>query len=322
MEAVGVNRDEALSYRVDGKQRFLACRQISNGTSQLGRDTRLRSTDDFAASPSAYRSLWLRQWGSPPYGPRTDLPHAEEILGELGNLTHLRLGGSQLTGEIPAGLGRLEHLTLLHLSGNQLTGCVPAALMDVADNDFAQLGLDFCPPAIADRAFSATTLAPGGQTAVTIEADGCGDAGQVLEALPPGFAIVSSSLSGDQVTVTGQQVQEVTFAMTGETSFTYTVAAPGIEGLYTFSGTVTDSKEIDYPVGGDDRVTVSLRDWLLIRYDADDSGTIDISELFSAIDDYFAGGISISQFFALIDLYFAGPAPAAAASGQARTGTS
>ena len=61
---------------------------------------------------------------------------------------------NQLTGEIPAALGRMENLTLLHLSGNQLTGCVPAALMDVADNDFDQLGLPFCAPATAARAFS------------------------------------------------------------------------------------------------------------------------------------------------------------------------
>ena len=65
-------------------------------------------------------------------------------LGNLTNLVHLRLDGNQLTGDIPAVLGRLTNLTALHLSGNQLTGCVPASLRDVADNDFAQLGLSFC----------------------------------------------------------------------------------------------------------------------------------------------------------------------------------
>ena len=66
-------------------------------------------------------------------------------LGSLANLEWLRLNNNQLTGEIPAELGRLTNLTVLHLSGNQLTGCVPASLQDVADNDFAQLGLPFCP---------------------------------------------------------------------------------------------------------------------------------------------------------------------------------
>ena len=65
-------------------------------------------------------------------------------LGNLTNLVHLWLDGNQLTGEIPAELDRLTNLTVLSLSGNRLTGCVPASLRDVADNDFAQLGLSFC----------------------------------------------------------------------------------------------------------------------------------------------------------------------------------
>ena len=106
-------------------------------------------------------------------------------LGDLANLRVLSLMDNQLTGEIPAELGRLTNLTVLHLAGNQLTGCVPDDLRDVADNDFAQLGLPFCPP-----------------------------------------------------------------------------------------------------------------------YDANGDGAIDIGELFSAIDDYFAGLIGIGELFAIIDLYF------------------
>ena len=109
-------------------------------------------------------------------------------LGSLTNLEQLRLNGNQLTGEIPNGLGLLENLTLLHLAGNQLTGCVPAALMDVEDHDFAQLGLPFCGVATATRSFSATTVAPGRQVMVTITAADYGDAGQVVETLPPGFS--------------------------------------------------------------------------------------------------------------------------------------
>ncbi len=66
-------------------------------------------------------------------------------LGNLTNLVHLRLDGNQLTGEIPAALGRLRNLTALYLSGNRVTGCVPASLRGVDDNDFAQIGLSFCP---------------------------------------------------------------------------------------------------------------------------------------------------------------------------------
>ena len=142
---------------------------------------------------------------------------------------------------------------------------------------------------------------------MTITAADYGDAGQVVETLPPGFSIVSSSLSEGQATVTGQQVQEVTFALTGETSFTYTVTASSSEGPHTFSGTVRDSEGNEYPAVGDDTVSVSLKDWLLIRFDANNNGSIEIGELFSAIDDYFAGGIDVRQLFAIIDLYFSGP---------------
>ncbi len=65
-------------------------------------------------------------------------------LGSVANMKVLSLSDNQLTGRIPMELGRLKNLTVLHLSGNQLTGCVPASLRDVADNDFARLGLAFC----------------------------------------------------------------------------------------------------------------------------------------------------------------------------------
>ena len=234
--------------------------------------------------------------------------HIPVELGSLTNLEQLRLNGNQLTGEIPNGLGLLENLSLLHLAGNQLTGCVPAALMGVDDNDFAQLGLPFCGVATATRSFSSAAIAPGRQVVVTITATEYGDAGQVVETLPPGFSIVSSSLSEGQATVTGQEVQEVKFALTGETSFTYTTTASSGEGPHTFSGTVADSEGNEHPVGGDDMVSVSLRDWLLIQFDANNNGAIEIGELFSAIDAYFGGVIGIGEFFAIIDLYFAVPA--------------
>ena len=120
-----------------------------------------------------------------------------EIPADLGNLPDLKelwFNGNRLTGQIPAALGRLEHLSVLHLSGNQLTGCVPAALMDLEESDLDQLGLDFCAPTAAARAISDTVLPPGGEATVTIEADGYGGAGQVIETLPPGFAIVATGL--------------------------------------------------------------------------------------------------------------------------------
>ena len=49
-------------------------------------------------------------------------------------------------------------------------------------------------------------------------------------------------------------------------------------------------------------------DYLVLRYDANRNGALDIGELFTAIDDYFAGVIDIGELFRLIDLYFSGPA--------------
>ena len=65
-------------------------------------------------------------------------------LGNLSNLEWLGLYSNQLTRDIPPELGNLTKLETLYLGGNQLTGCVPAALRNVADNDFAELDLDFC----------------------------------------------------------------------------------------------------------------------------------------------------------------------------------
>ena len=58
-------------------------------------------------------------------------------------------------------------------------------------------------------------------------------------------------------------------------------------------------------MGGDDRVTVSLRDWLLIRYDADNNGMIDRDEFIAAIRDYLTGqeGITRDDLIYLIRLY-------------------
>ena len=53
---------------------------------------------------------------------------------------------------------------------------------------------------------------------------------------------------------------------------------------------------------------MSLSRWLLLRFDENNSGKLEIGELFTAIDDYFDGGITLDQFFGVIDLYFADPA--------------
>ena len=65
-------------------------------------------------------------------------------LGELEELTELRLDGNALTGTIPSKLALLSNLTIIRLGGNALSGCIPRALRQVADHDLDALGLTDC----------------------------------------------------------------------------------------------------------------------------------------------------------------------------------
>ena len=49
-----------------------------------------------------------------------------------------------------------------------------------------------------------------------------------------------------------------------------------------------------------------VSDPLIARYDANKDGTIEIRELFNAIDHYFDGTIEIRELFKVIDYYFDG----------------
>ena len=98
-----------------------------------------------------------------------------------------------MTGEIPTELGNLANLTVLRLAGNQLTGCVPASLQDVADNDLAHLGLPFCgTPASYDSNGNGTIELPELFDAIDEYF-----AGEI--SLPALFDIIDLYFSGDSV---------------------------------------------------------------------------------------------------------------------------
>ena len=98
----------------------------------------------------------------------------------------------------------------------------------------------------ATRSFSAASVVIGGTVDVTIVVDELGAFGGVVETLPDGFSYVSTSLA-DEPEIDGQ---EVTFAIFGEDSFTYTVQAPETVGTYSFSGVVKDNELDSNDVGG------------------------------------------------------------------------
>ena len=234
-------------------------------------------------------------------------------LGNLSNLTVLSLNDNQLTGKIPAELGGLENLEVLYLSGNQLTGCVPAALRDVAENDFARLGLPFCalvPPATATRSFSATTVAPGGEITVNISLSEYGEGGSVTETLPEGFTFVSGSIElvgGEGFARPSGNVVNVVLAGAGVTNVIYKVTAPSeAGGPFKFTGSFVNFDGESVDIGGASTVTVAADAGTPASYDSNGNGIIELSELFVAIDDYFAGKISLTVLFDIIDFYFSG----------------
>ena len=182
----------------------------------------------------------------------------------------------------------------------------------------------------ATRSFSPATVSPGGQVTVTINAANYGPSGVVTETLPRRFSYLSSSLGLERVNF---DPQEVGFTLQGETSFTYTVTAPSAARPYTFSGTLEDSVGNDHAVGGASTVTVTAEvagDPLVARYDANNNGTIEKSEVIAAINDYLFGtgadAPTKAEVIRLINLYlFGGPEPPGAptnlmatANGQTR----
>ena len=65
-------------------------------------------------------------------------------LGKPAKLEWLILRHNQLSGQIPPELASLTELTDLMVQGNPLAGCIPSGLRLVDNNDFSELGLDFC----------------------------------------------------------------------------------------------------------------------------------------------------------------------------------
>ena len=110
--------------------------------------------------------------------------------------------------------------------------------------------------AVANRAFSATTVRPGAGLTVTITAGGYDSAGaRIEETLPNGFSYVEDSVSEDDILVT-EQDQTVRFTIRGTESFTYGVAASNTPGTYTFMGVLRDADRTTHTVGGDNSVMV------------------------------------------------------------------
>jgi hypothetical protein len=97
------------------------------------------------------------------------------------------------------------------------------------------------------------SVEPGGQVAVTVSVSNYGPYGSLVETMPAGFSFVSTTHDGHYE----QSGQQVTFALFGESSVSYTVTASSEAGAHRFSGTLTNSDGDDRPVGGKSQVSVS-----------------------------------------------------------------
>ena len=109
------------------------------------------------------------------------------------------------------------------------------------------------PPLGAERSISRSSVNPGEQVTISIDASGFDTTASVVEDLPAGFSYMSSSLSSAAVNAGEDSVR---FTLLGGNSFNYTITA-GDPGDYTFSGTITGFDKVAADITGDDSITVS-----------------------------------------------------------------
>ena len=107
------------------RERLLALRDVLEGQGaplnwDVGRAiTRVGGSDCWRDAAASHRTDALRAraageiWG---------------YLGDLTELTELRLDGNALSGRIPSKLDALQNLTHVSLAGNELEGCIPPPL--------------------------------------------------------------------------------------------------------------------------------------------------------------------------------------------------
>jgi hypothetical protein len=164
------------------------------------------------------------------------------------------------------------------------------------------------------RSFSATSVAAGGELEVTVTHSGDGRFGQLVETLPEGFSLVSSSPGSDDVDISEVDGQVVITFLAGKTleyrvtELEYTVTAAAGSEAGSFSGVLKDEDKVEHTVSGQTQVTVEAAADLLTRYDVDDrDGSIGKSEYLRALGDYlFSGTLSKAEYLEVLSLYLFG----------------
>ena len=238
-------------------------------------------------------------------------------LGDLSNLQELGLSGNQLTGPIPASLGNLSNLQELYLWGNQLTGPIPPALGNLSNLQVLYLSENQLtgpiPPALGNLSNLQWLYLSGNQLTGPIPAE-LGNLSNLQELGLSGNQLtgpIPASLGNlsnlQELYLWGNQLTGEIPAELGRLTNLTVLYLSGNQLTGCVPGSLRDVADNDFAEL--ELPFCASQDPLITLYDANGDGAIDISELFSAIDDYFAGRIDISQLFGVIDLYFSGPTP-------------
>ena len=215
-------------------------------------------------------------------------------LGNLSNLDSLFLQDNRLTGAIPTELARLSNLEQLFLAGNQFTGCIPASLGNVAANDLAALDLSYCSGSGELGAPTRLTATVNGPTQIALSWNAPSDEG-------------SSAITGYRIEVsTDGSSWGVLVPNTGSTATSYShTGLPAASTRYYRVSAINST-------GTGPASNVATTGNLVDRYDANDNGAIDRSEVIQAINDYLFGEgspITRAEVIQLINLYLFGPTP-------------
>ena len=282
---------------------------------ELGNLTELRvlllALLDLSGEPPDLGTLvnleWLYFWGNGLEGP---IP---EWIRQLDNLERLFLWDNRFSGTIPAWLAELPQLKVLYLADNDLTGCMPEELELLANeitSDLSVLGLPLCPgtPLIGSLDSDPGTLTV--HWSVPDDPDNVvdrfvvryirSDTPETAKAEPGNWTVEQASPSGTgydgstSYTITG---------LTGGLQYDIQVrweTVDNLEGPWSATRVGTPGTRLSDPgLAGDP---------LVARYDANDNGMIERSEVIAAINDYLFGGgdITKSEVIRLINLYLFG----------------
>ena len=235
-------------------------------------------------------------------------------LGNLNNLERLRLSQNQLTGPIPSELGSLANLTILTLSANQLTGEIPVPLGDLTNLEVLVASRNELTGGIPDELERLTNL-----QRLSLYGN------QLTGPIPSWLGLLTNleflSLRENQLTGTipvelGNLTNLTTLGLSANQLTGEIPAELGkldmLEELHLSENQLTGC----IPTTLRDVLTNDLAELglpfcvtsLIDRYDTNNNGIIERSEVIAAINDYLFGGrdITRSEVIRLINLYLFG----------------